>query len=82
MSATEKAEPNVTRFEVIDHRKDAPEQGRCFVATGVAVELSYQDGGRTLKIFVDDPVHPCRDCGVLTTQADRQCLRCWAITEL
>jgi hypothetical protein len=36
----------VTRFEVID------EHGRAFVRYGVAVELSYQDDGRTLKVFV------------------------------
>jgi hypothetical protein len=36
----------VTRFEVID--KD----GRAYVRHGVSVELSFQDDGRTLKIFV------------------------------
>ena len=29
-----------------------------------------------------EAAQPCRDCGVLTTQADRQCLRCWALLEL
>jgi hypothetical protein len=36
----------VTRFEVID------ESGRIYVKYGVEVELSYQDDGRTLKVFV------------------------------
>jgi hypothetical protein len=36
----------VTRFEVID------ESGRVYVKYGVEVELSYQDDGRTLKVFV------------------------------
>jgi hypothetical protein len=39
-------EPNVTRFEVID------ESGRSYVRYGVEIELSYQDDGRTLKVFV------------------------------
>lgn len=44
---------NVTRFEVIDHRHGAPSVGRVFVAWGCRIELSYQDDGRTLKVFVD-----------------------------
>lgn len=47
----------VTRVELIDHRHQAgaPDQrGRVFVALGCAVTLSYQDDGRTLKVFVDD----------------------------
>ena len=36
----------VTRFEVVD--KD----GRAYVRHGVSVELSFQDDGRTLKVFV------------------------------
>jgi hypothetical protein len=36
----------VTRFEVID------ENGRVYVAKDCKVELSYQDDGRTLKIFI------------------------------
>lgn len=36
----------VTRFEVID------ETSRAYVRHGVVVELSYQDDGRTLKVFV------------------------------
>jgi hypothetical protein len=34
----------VTRFEVIDHREH----------TVRGPDLSYQDGGRTLKVFVTD----------------------------
>ena len=37
---------NVTRFEVID------EQGRAYVRYDVGVTLSYQDDGRTLKVFI------------------------------
>lgn len=36
----------VTRIEVID------EMGRVYVRRGVTVEISYQDEGRTLKVFV------------------------------
>ena len=47
----------VTRFEVIDHRvvKSAP--GRVFTARPCRVELSYQDGGTTLNVFVTDRRH-------------------------
>lgn len=38
--------PVVTRFEVID------EQGRRYTNNACAIELSYQDGGKTLKVFV------------------------------
>ena len=41
-----KSEDRVTRLEVID------ETGRVYVKYGVAVELSYQDEGKTLKVFV------------------------------
>lgn len=49
------ATPN--RFEVIDHRTEVNGQvvGRVFVAWPCTVELSYQDGGRTLKAFVGFP---------------------------
>jgi len=36
----------VTRFEVID------ENGRVYVAKDCKVELSYQDDGKTLKVFI------------------------------
>jgi hypothetical protein len=39
--------PKVTRLEVIDHT------GRAYVIYNADVELSYQDDGRTLKIFVE-----------------------------
>jgi hypothetical protein len=38
----------VTRFEVID------ETGRAYVRDGVSVCVSYQDDGRTLKVFVKE----------------------------
>lgn len=38
----------VTRFEVVD------ESGRSYVRNGVTVELSYQEEGRTLKVFVQE----------------------------
>jgi hypothetical protein len=41
--------PGVTRFEVID------EQGRAYTRHGVDVRLSFQDDGRTLKVFIDKP---------------------------
>jgi len=44
----------VTRFEVIDHRAAVVSFGRVFSAWDVSIELSYQDGGRTLKVFVMD----------------------------
>lgn len=48
----------VTRFEVIDHREGMLRSGRVFttsVMDGVErVELSMQDDGRTLKVFLSD----------------------------
>ena len=38
----------VTRFEVIDYN------GRVYVAKDCKVELSYQDDGRTLKVFIKE----------------------------
>jgi hypothetical protein len=60
--------PTVTRFEVIDYRSvRSPtgelqpysvarngERGRVFAAHGVNIEVSFQDAGRTLKVFVND----------------------------
>lgn len=53
MRDTEFKSANVTRFEVID------ETGRAYVrsdvlegGSGINVSLSYQDNGRTLKVFV------------------------------
>lgn len=42
----------VTRFEVIDHTKEM--LGRAYVKYGVDIELSFQDDGKTLKVFVND----------------------------
>lgn len=36
----------VTRFEVID------KNGRAYTKHGVQIELSFQDDGRTLKVFI------------------------------
>lgn len=48
--------PDVTRFEVIDHRSSLRWDAirRSAVFHGVKVELSLQDDGQTLKVFVDD----------------------------
>ena len=43
----------VTRFEVIDHTTDGS-QGRVLVQYDVVVQLSLQDDGRTLKVFLGD----------------------------
>ena len=48
----DKAVENVTRFEVIDHSKDF--KGRCYVKYDCSIELSLQDGNRTLKVFIKD----------------------------
>jgi len=45
----------VTRVELIDHRYGSPSFGRVFVAWDVSAELSLQDDGRTLKVFVRRP---------------------------
>jgi hypothetical protein len=47
----------VERFEVIDHRMEtiaAERPARVIVATGAKVTLSFQDSGRTLKVFLSD----------------------------
>jgi hypothetical protein len=43
---TIRPEDKVTRLEVID------ESGRKYTRWDCSIEFSYQDGGRTLKIFV------------------------------
>jgi hypothetical protein len=47
----------ITRFEVIDHTS-GDFRGRCYSKgwplDKIKIELSVQDGGRTLKVFVDD----------------------------
>lgn len=51
--------PAVTRFEAIDHTKGlasiSPTSVRAVVAYGISAELSLQDDGRTLKVFLTDP---------------------------
>ena len=42
----------ITRFEVIDHTSEL--QGRILVKYGVKVEISIQDNGRTMKVFLTD----------------------------
>ena len=42
----------VTRFEVIDHTKK--KRGRIVVEYGVKVEVSIQDEGKTMKVFLTD----------------------------
>jgi len=44
---------DIERFEVIDHSGKGL-QGRVIVKQGVSVTLSMQDGGKTLKIFLQD----------------------------
>ena len=46
------ANKKVTRFEVIDHTHAGV--GRILVSYDVCVELSYQDDGTTLKVFMKD----------------------------
>lgn len=48
---------NVTRFEVINHAKNDRPIGRILTLYKemnhfINIELSYQDGGRTLKVFL------------------------------
>ena len=42
----------VNRFEVIDHTWE--KEGRIVVKYGVDVEVSIQDDGKTMKIFLTD----------------------------
>lgn len=42
----------VSRFEVIDHTKEMI--GRVYVKYDISIDLSFQDDGKTLKVFVDD----------------------------
>lgn len=47
----------VTRLEIIDHTKPSEDGGGrtvVFDRDGKQVELSYQDEGRTLKIFITE----------------------------
>ena len=44
----------VTRFEVIDHTTRNPALAAVGIWRSVNVELSYQDEGRTLKVFLKE----------------------------
>jgi hypothetical protein len=44
----------VTRFVVVDHTTKNPALAAVGIWRGVNVELSYQDDGRTLKVFLKD----------------------------
>lgn len=47
--------PEVDRIELIDHRNPPREtHGRVYTVNKCKVTLSYQDGGKTLKIFIDE----------------------------
>jgi len=57
MEREEEKQPDVTRLEVINHAKNDKPVGRILtlyqdLGDFKHVELSYQDGGRTLKIFL------------------------------
>ena len=48
----------ITRFEVINHAKNTYQIGRLLtlyqeLGDFSSIELSFQDGGRTLKVFLD-----------------------------
>jgi hypothetical protein len=50
--------PKITRLEVINHAKNDRPVGRILtlyqeLGDFKSIELSYQDGGKTLKIFLD-----------------------------
>ena len=44
---------DVTRFELIDHRKDAEKVGRTVaIYAPMKVQVEMQDNGRTMKVFL------------------------------
>ena len=47
-----KSASNVNRVVVIDHTGDEKNFGRVLDKSDVAVKLSYQDDGKTLKVFI------------------------------
>jgi len=53
MEVAKNPHPTVTRLEVIDHTTNG--KGRVFTNRNCQIELSYQDGKQTLKVFVTDP---------------------------
>ena len=46
---------HVNRFEVIDHTGE--KLGRIVVRYGANVEVSFQDGYKTMKVFLSDEVN-------------------------
>lgn len=57
---------NITRFEVINHAKNDKQIGRLLVMYKQLQDFgeltfSLQDGGQTLKIFLDDVPNDTRD---------------------
>ena len=62
MTPNEKQEPKeskVTRLEVINHAKNDKPVGRILtlykeLGDFEQIELAYQDGGKTLKIFINN----------------------------
>jgi hypothetical protein len=55
----EQKESKVTRLEVINHAKNDKPVGRILtlykeLGDFEQIELAYQDGGRTLKIFINN----------------------------
>lgn len=70
-------QPAVTRFEVIDHAPGAvsyhPDVARSLVARDVKVELSVQDGGRTLKVFLTRLDAVCPKCGTAGCLRSARC---------
>ena len=57
MKMENKTKPEITRLEVINHAKNDMPVGRILtlyqeLEDFKSIELSYQDGGKTLKIFL------------------------------
>lgn len=43
---------SITRFEAIDHRKNG--NGRVLSVWDINIEVSIQDSGKTMKVFITD----------------------------
>lgn len=52
---------HVTRFQVIDHKTGGT--GLVYAVRPCSVALSYQDNGKTLKVFLTDPPVGCNPQG-------------------
>lgn len=65
--------PSVSRLEVIDHTSTAG--GRVVVRHDVRVSLSLQDGGTTLKVFLDDRPDENPEARMTLHEAMREVLR-------